>query len=264
MSLYSNIAEQLQFVAPQFYKRRFFKKLHLLNDENVISRKVEPELLWIKKFLKKDDVFIDIGANVGAYLFSVETQLPVENIYAFEPNDKLFTRLKRIFPGVHIFKIGLSDFNGEANFKIPLMNGKKIASRGTLQTSQKEEDETSFEELKVEVKKLDDFQPVNQLNRIDFIKIDVEGNEMETLRGAENTIKKLKPVLMVEMEQRHHQTPLWNLISEIENWGYESNFLNRETLQPQRLTEEILVQQNSENLKNYSVYINNIIFLPTK
>ena len=145
MSLYSSLAEKLQFVTPKIYKERFFKNLKDLNKENILQRKVEPELLWIKDYLNRNDVYIDIGANVGAYLFQLENKLKPENIYAFEPNKRLCQRLKRVFPEVHSFSLALSDVNTFAEFKVPVMNGKRIHTRGTLQTDLKEVGESASE-----------------------------------------------------------------------------------------------------------------------
>ena len=278
MSVYSKLAENLQYISPSYYKSRFFKKLKGLSAQNLLERKVEPEFLWIKEVLEKDSVFMDVGANVGAYLYTLENHLKPENIYAFEPNQQLFKRLKRLFPKVNLFSLALSDVSTIAEFKIPVINGEKVHTRGTLQTSIKEKNEEKTILQKVEVKPLDDlvFDDVYiekgrnaqtdkfNLKKLDFIKIDVEGNEMQTLRGAKKTIEKFKPILMVEMEQRHHKENLWTLISEIADWGYSINFLDRKTLQPKLLTEEFLNQQNPDNVKNYKDYINNIIFLPRK
>jgi len=260
MSVYSQLAENLQYISPSYYKSRFFKKLKGLTAQNLLERKVEPEFLWIKEVLGKDSVFMDVGANVGAYLFTLENHLKPENIFAFEPNQQLFKRLGRLFPKVNLFSVALSDISTIAEFKIPVINGEKIHTRGTLQTSIKEKNEEKTILQKVEVKPLDELNL--NLKKLDFIKIDVEGNEMQTLRGARKTIEKYKPVLMVEMEQRHHQENLWTLISEIADWGYSVNYLDREKLQPKILTEEFLNLQNPDNVKNYKDYINNIIFLP--
>ena len=278
MSVYSQLAENLQYISPSYYKSRFFKKLKGLSAQNLLERKVEPEFLWIKEILGKNSVFIDVGANVGAYLYTLENHLKPENIYAFEPNPQLFKRLKRLFPKVNLFSLALSDVSTIAEFKIPVINGEKVHTRGTLQTSIKEKNEEKTILQKVEVKPLDDLvfdegyiekgrnaqTDKFNLKKLDFIKIDVEGNEMQTLRGAKKTIEKFKPILMVEMEQRHHKENLWTLISEIADWGYSVNFLDRKTLQPKLLTEEFLNQQNPDNVKNYKDYINNIIFLPRK
>ena len=278
MSVYSKLAENLQYISPSYYKSRFFKKLKGLSAQNLLERKVEPEFLWIKEILGKNSVFMDVGANVGAYLYTLENHLKPENIYAFEPNQQLFKRLKRLFPKVNLFSLALSDVSTIAEFKIPVINGEKVHTRGTLQTSIKEKNEEKTILQKVEVKPLDDLvfdegyieqdrnAQTNKFNlkKLDFIKIDVEGNEMQTLRGAKKTIEKFKPILMVEMEQRHHKENLWTLISEIADWGYSVNFLDRKTLQPKLLTEDFLNQQNPDNVKNYKDYINNIIFLPRK
>ena len=278
MSIYSKLAENLQYISPSYYKSRFFKKLKGLSAQNLLERKVEPEFLWIKEVLEKDSVFMDVGANVGAYLYTLENHLKPENIFAFEPNPQLFKRLKRLFPKVNLLSLALSDVSTIAEFKIPVINGEKVHTRGTLQTSIKEKNEEKTILQKVEVKPLDDLvfdegyiekgrnaqTDKFNLKKLDFIKIDVEGNEMQTLRGAKKTIEKFKPILMVEMEQRHHKENLWTLISEIADWGYSVNFLDRKTLQPKLLTEEFLNQQNPDNVKNYKDYINNIIFLPRK
>ncbi|GGG60299.1 FkbM family methyltransferase [Epilithonimonas arachidiradicis] len=260
MSVYSQLAENLQYISPSYYKSRFFKKLKGLTAQNLLERKVEPEFLWIKEVLRKDSVFMDVGANVGAYLFTLENHLKPENIFAFEPNQQLFKRLGRLFPKVNLFSVALSDISTIAEFKIPVINGEKIHTRGTLQTSIKEKNEEKTILQKVVVEPLDELSL--NLKKLDFIKIDVEGNEMQTLRGARKTIEKYKPILMVEMEQRHHQENIWTLISEIADWGYSVNYLDREKLQPKILTEEFLNQQNPDNVKNYKDYINNIIFLP--
>lgn len=268
MSVYSKLAENLQYISPTFYKSRFFKKLKGLDAHNLLARKVEPEFLWIKNILAKDSAFMDVGANVGAYLFTLENHLKPENIFAFEPNPQLFKRLGRLFPKVNLSSVALSDISTIAEFKIPVINGEKVHTRGTLQTSIKEKNEEKTILQKVEVKPLDDLvfdtaQTDNlKLQKLDFIKIDVEGNEMQTLRGAKKTIEKFKPILMVEMEQRHHEDNLWTLISEIADWGYSVNYLDRESLKLKTLTEEFLIQQNPDNVKNYKDYINNIIFLP--
>ena len=96
MSVYSKLAENLQYISPTYYKSRFFKKLKGLTSQNLLERKVEPEFLWIKEILGKDSVFMDVGANVGAYLYTLENHLNLENIFAFEPNPQLFKRLKRL------------------------------------------------------------------------------------------------------------------------------------------------------------------------
>ncbi len=261
MSLYQRIAENLQFISPGFYKKRFFKSLNNLSKDNFSVRNVEPELVWIKEFLPKNAVILDIGANVGTFLYQLEEKLNHEKIYAFEPNKKLYRRLKRIFPEMRVFPLALSDENTTAEFKVPIINGRTVASRGTLNTSYREKGEEKSYTENVKVIKLDEWAAIENFTRLDFIKIDVEGNEMKTLSGAREVIGKFLPVLMVEMEQRHHETPIWQEIAEVESWGYEAKFLDRNSFTLEKLTEEILLKNTSDE-KNKKEYINNIIFIP--
>lgn len=261
MSLYQKIAEKLQYISPNFYKKRYFKNLNNLNKNNFSERNVEPELVWIKEYLPKNAVILDIGANVGTFLYQLEDKLNHEHIYGFEPNKKLYRRLKRLFPSMRVLPLALSDENTVAEFKVPVINGRTIASRGTLNTSYKEKGEEKSYTEKVKVIKLDEWAALEHFNRLDFIKIDVEGNETKTLAGARETIRQFHPTLMVEMEQRHHQTPIWKEISEVISWGYEARYLNRDSFTLESLTEEIILQ-NTNDEKNKTQYINNIIFIP--
>ncbi|MGO4708953.1 FkbM family methyltransferase [Chryseobacterium sp. 2TAF14] len=261
MSLYQQLAEKLQYISPGFYKQRYFKSLKNLTKENFSDRNVEPELVWIKEYLQNDAVIFDIGANVGTFLYQFENKLNHKNIYAFEPNKKLNIRLKRLFPTMNISSVALSDENTTAQFKVPIIKGKMVASRGTLNTSYKEKDEENSYTETVEVVKLDDWAKSKNIKKIDFIKIDVEGNEMKTLFGGKESIQKFRPTLMVEMEQRHHDQPIWSEISEVESWGFEAHYLNRKKFIVEKLTEEILLK-NITDEKNKTDYINNIIFLP--
>ena len=261
MSLYQKLAENLQYISPSFYKQRYFKNLKNLNKENFSARNVEPELVWIKDYLQKDAIIFDIGANVGTFLYQFENKLNHKNIYAFEPNKKLNKRLKRLFTSMNISSVALSDENTTAEFKVPIIKGKMVASRGTLNTSYKEKNEEHSYTETVKVVKLDDWIIKQNIKKIDFIKIDVEGNEMKTLFGGKNTILKFKPILMVEMEQRHHDQPIWSEISEVENWGFNAHYLNRKSFTLEKLTEETLLKNISDE-KNKTEYINNIIFTP--
>lgn len=264
MSLYSSITENLQFVAPEFYKNRYFKKLKNLHYANVLQRNVKPELLWLRSRLQRSDVFLDVGANTGSYLYVLENVLRHQNIYGFEPNKRLWSRLKRIFPEMNILPLALSDTNTFAQFKVPVLNGKRVNSRGTLRTDFKESNESGSEINEVKVIQLDDWVEIDHIKRLNFIKIDVEGNELKTLRGARKTIEKFRPEMMVEIEQRHHSQTILEIIREIESWRYASFYLERPSFELKPVTEDFLKKQQENEVKDKSNYINNIIFIPKK
>ena len=85
--------------------------------------------------------------------------------------------------------------------------------------------ENEFNESKkvnVRMEKLDNIQ----IKNIGFIKIDVEGHELEVIKGAKETINKYNPILLVEIEKRHSKRPVKETINFINNLGYECFFTN--------------------------------------
>ena len=85
------------------------------------------------------------------------------------------------------------------------------------------------------MKKLDNFEISNNIG---FIKIDVEGHELEVIDGAINTITKNMPVLLIEIEERHTQKSVLDSISYIKNIGYDCFFVkNRELVSIDNLSD---------------------------
>ena len=73
-------------------------------------------------------------------------------------------------------------------------------------------------------------------NKIGFIKIDVEGHELEVIEGALNTIKMNKPVLLIEIEERHSKRMVNESIKYIKNIGYNCYFeKNKELISVEKL-----------------------------
>ena len=105
--------------------------------------------------------------------------------------------------------------------------------------------ESDIETFEVKSKKLDSF---SFSNKISFIKVDVEGHELAVIRGAENTIKKNKPILLVEIEERHSQKKVSETLDYINSLGYISYFYKNELLK-------------TSSLDNLNLY-NNFIFKP--
>ena len=71
-------------------------------------------------------------------------------------------------------------------------------------------------EIQVETRRLDD----ENLENIGFMKIDVEGHEFEGLQGARRTVAANKPVMLIEIEERHNGRPTAKALAEVESMGY--------------------------------------------
>ena len=70
----------------------------------------------------------------------------------------------------------------------------------------------------VKLETLDHYCESHQINRLDFIKIDVEGHEFKTIRGGIETIKRFRPALLIEMTPEIQST---NIINEFIDIGYQ-------------------------------------------
>lgn len=154
-------------------------------------------LAYIEKTLKKGDCFIDVGANIGVmtlfasqcvgengHVFSYEASLSTLKI--LEENIQLNDR-KNIF--VCPFALGAT--NGKAK----IYDNWQV-NRGGASLIIKAQNAVSQE---VDVHLLDEVLPADIIPSM--IKIDVEGFELEVLKGAQSILKKYKPILIVEFSE---------------------------------------------------------------
>jgi FkbM family methyltransferase len=158
------------------------------------------EFLFLNKFLKRDMVFIDIGANLGEYSLFAAKRLSAGKVLAFEPMPKMYELLEENkalnqFDNIRILKYGLSEQEG-----ILPIHEIENAHEG-LSTffpgNQKSRTITN-----VPLKVFDTVVDSLGIERIDFIKIDIEGSELSALKGALKSIQKFKPWVMVEINQQ--------------------------------------------------------------
>ena len=99
------------------------------------------------------------------------------------------------------------------------------------------------------------------LKKLDFIKIDVEGNEKKVIDGAYNTIEKFKPMLMVEIEQRHHKNDIKKIFQTLLERDYEYFFYSLDEKQfINGSAFSVSKHQKYRNIKT-SKYINNFWFV---
>ena len=250
---------------PSIYKKIKFKNFDEVQIEQLrYTRLFEPELLLLKDFIKKGDRVFDVGANAGEYTYVFEKLAGPGFVYSFEPIPKLFNELKRLFPKVNLFKIALSDKENITQFKIPVIDGNKFETRGKLDVDYVEPGELSSEIIEVECKTLDLFVKQNSIKRLDFIKIDVEGHELKVLHGADQTIKLLNPVILIEIEQRHHNFSINKIFDYIESLNYKIEFYDLGSLQLKPISVfKVDIDQDYNNIKT-SEYINNFWCFPNK
>lgn len=176
----------------------------------------------------KHDVFtiFDCGANKGQYALNVNKIFSLNGngekqvrIYSFEPSTKTFRQLKEnteIYQNIHIFNFGLSDEEGDQSLYYE-EEGSGLASLYKRQLDYINIDFNKSES--VTLKTLDGFYKENQCDCIiDLLKIDVEGNELKVLNGAQQLLSKNKiENIQIEfggcnIDSRTYFRDFWNLL----------------------------------------------------
>ncbi|MCG8306331.1 MAG: FkbM family methyltransferase [Cytophagales bacterium] len=154
--------------------------------------------------IPNDAVIVDVGANVGIMSLHFAKRVPNGKVYAFEPTHYAFQKLKRnielnpsiakIVQTVQVFisckeKRG-SSLQAFSSWKIDKSVGsdQHLVHGGEVMPSDG-----------VPAITLDDFVKQNNIDRLDFIKIDTDGHEFDVLSGSKATIEKLKPQIIFEL-----------------------------------------------------------------
>ena len=220
----------------------------------------DPYFNVLKSFFNENKQAIDIGANMG--VFTAYLLKHFSNVIAIEPNPLLVKKIKRIFSKQNLVVIeGAAGSESKiVELAIPTINGKEVTGWAKVNSSNFSIDNNvSNKKISVNQYKLDQFSYSN----IGFIKIDVEGYELETLKGAKNTLLANKPVLFIEIEERHAGKGHFKEVdSYLKLLGYSGQYLFENQLHP---TENFEVEkfqkiENADNNNEKSVYINNFIY----
>jgi FkbM family methyltransferase len=161
----------------------------------------------------KDKIIYDIGGYIGIYaLFFARAAGSKGKVITFEPNPENFNELSRNLALNHIqnmtsLQLGVGASCQETWFIFDPV----YPSRGHFSTHLKDEGEQNARRVMLQIDTLDDIFEKHALPAPDFIKIDVEGFEMETLRGAEKLLQRFAPELLVEIHQQQPQIKPWLL-----------------------------------------------------
>lgn len=153
-----------------------------------VNQEVATLLSLLTKVGPIDVYALDIGANSGAWTTALKSRNPAAKVDLFEPNPfhwETLEKLARNMSEVNLFRFGLADFEGEANFYAD-SEGSTMAS---LQQRELEHVNLNFQNIgKVQIKTLDSLYPLG-LNRPNVIKIDVEGYEYKVLLGGTELLR---------------------------------------------------------------------------
>jgi FkbM family methyltransferase len=169
------------------------------------------DLRYLWRILKPGMVFLDIGAHHGLYSVVASKRLGEDGtVVAFEPSAPEFRRLRlhlrlNKMHSVRAEPIALGAMTSKRKF-FQVISGDN--TRGGLRPPASSD---RVSETSVETARLDDYVEGSRLGRVDVVKLDVEGGELEVLQGASSVIAKFRPTFICEVLDATTQT-----------WGYNA------------------------------------------
>ena len=153
-----------------------------------------PMTQMFSTLIRPDFRILDVGANIGctSLLFSDLGQ----QVISFEPLDRTYDLLQKNISrsnknNIKTLPFALGDENKEAEIYFTDVNR---STAFILDRTSRDDSEIAS----IKVKRLDDLFPEIGMDRLDFIKIDVEGYELRVLKGAKKTIQQYRPIVQME------------------------------------------------------------------
>lgn len=154
---------------------------------------LEREIGELERVAGRGRVAIDAGANEGWY--SLRLAELFDRVIAFEPNEALLADLRAARRrGIEIYPLALSNREGVAEHFVPVRGGLALTGWGSLNRDHVPERDTECRSV-VQVRTLDSFG----IEHLDFLKVDVEGHEVQLLEGARETITRCQPTVLIEV-----------------------------------------------------------------
>jgi FkbM family methyltransferase len=238
-----------------------------------LSWRLDPAHRFIRDVLdalvNPGDAVIDVGASWGMFTYRLAEQVGAGGrVHAFEPNPRVLPSLRAVAagsPAVVVHPIALSDAPGRATLQVPTLRRSVARPRAidpmaglTVPGNRADAD---HETVPVEVRRLDDVvgEPVS------FVKCDVEGHELAVFRGADAVLSG-RPAMLVEVEQRHQDTPVAEVFEHLLTRGYDGYIVDDGGLRP--LAEFDVTRDQVAFLRPHAVfsaappgYLNNFLFV---
>jgi FkbM family methyltransferase len=155
------------------------------------------ETRFVERVTKPGFVFFDVGANIGYFtLLSAKRMGAGCQVHSFEPSSEEFAKLSRNvrlnrFSMIHLNQLAVSDVPGKVYMT-------ETRSAGTTRIATK----TDTPAIEVQAVSLDSYVETLGISRLDMIKVDIEGAEYKFLLGAFRTLKRFRPLMIIELNPK--------------------------------------------------------------
>lgn len=156
----------------------------------------------LAKLLKSDSCVVDVGAHIGSFLRMALKYAPRGQYWAFEASPTKAQWLQMRFPNVKVFGVAVACRSGTAVFC------EDYERPGFSSLARAPAPAAASMAIEVPTRSLDD--ALGKMQRLDLIKLDIEGGELDALRGAVDLIQRLKPAIIFECgtvyaSSQHHE-----------------------------------------------------------
>lgn len=190
----------------------------------------------LEQYVKDGDVVIEAGANMGSETLLLSRLTGNGKVYGFEPNPYTFDRLKtnvsiNELANVEVYDLAVGEKNGEISFNI---YPKNFCNAGM---SSKYMDTPLTRKITVNQQTLDSFVESHNINKVDFLKMDIQGAEMDLLAGAATMIARFKPTIFLEALQIYND--IQTMYAELGKYGYTVLNISDEGTTPMHTAAEV-------------------------
>ena len=198
-------------ISEKALKKRFFKK-------GVYERLCETTILKIlPDIMDPNKCSIDVGGNVGHISYFLSNYS--KKVHSYEAVEVVYDRLKdleKTKDNIVVYNKAVSDFCGKAQFYVDhlRLSNSGLQNLGPVGTHFKKV--TDFKSTEVDVVTIDSME----LDNIGIVKIDVEGTELDVLKGAKDTIKDQFPDFIVEIYSPFSKCPVSKIFDFMFKRGY--------------------------------------------
>lgn len=158
-------------------------------------RNGEDEILKHLGNLNEAPVIFDVGANIGKYAKLIKNDIPNAKVFSFEPNPSAFEKLSQV-EGIRAVNIGMGSKEDEA-LKLYIPKSNKNSGLASI-IGDAFEKFPQLDVTEIDITTIKKFCIENEIDRIDFLKIDTEGFELEVMKGAQEMLQQI-PFIQFEM-----------------------------------------------------------------
>jgi FkbM family methyltransferase len=225
-------------------------------------RDQKAEFEAIRRHVRPGGIACDIGANKGSFVFWLARWYRDGRVIAFEPQPELARRLAAVCRALRLRNVKVEakavySHSGDRDLYLP------IGHQPGASLHRKAVEAEGFATLSVPIVSLDDYFAEN--DKVTLLKIDVEGAELQVLKGAARILRQRAPLLVFECENRHLAPGnVGDVFSYLEGFGYQGSFVCHDRILPiSKFDAAVHQRQDGEWFWKSKDYCNNFVFRKT-